>query len=161
MQHSETLGDALKCLVSNLVIQNRGAVPSLVVSGDAAVFTYLVYQPEAESADQISDGAIAVAVNALRTLCGAKWNPAEILLPRAAPADERPYWHHFRSIVRFNQEVAAIIFPARDLELRIAGADPLLRTILEERIGHLKSSSRSEFSDDIRRLLRTRLTNHR
>ena len=117
MQHSETMGDALRALVTNLSIQNRGAVPSLTIGGDAALFTFSVYQPAAESADQISDGAIAVAVNALRTLCGSDWNPTEVLLPRAGPADQEPYRRHFQAPVRFNQESAAIVLPARDLKL--------------------------------------------
>jgi len=161
MQHSDTLGDALRALVSNLSIQNRGAVPSLSISDDTALFTFSVYQTDVESADQISDGAIAVTVNTLRSLCGSDWNPAEVLLPRAVPADPEPYRRHFRAPVRFDQEIAAIVFSARDLDLRIAGADPLLRVMLEERITKLKGGPGSEFSDDIRRLLRTRLTNHR
>lgn len=158
MQQSETVGDAMRALVSNLSIQNRGSVPSLTVSGDTALFTFSVYQPEAESADQISDGSLAVAVNALRALCGADWNPIEVLLPRAAPVDQEPYRRHFRAPVRFNQESAIIVFAARDLDVRIAGADPVLRLLLEERIRQIKGSQGSEFSDDIRRLLRTRLT---
>jgi AraC-like DNA-binding protein len=47
------------------------------------------------------------------------------------------------------------------LDLRIAGADPVMRALLEDRIEHLKGSQTAAFSDDIRRLLRTRLTgNH-
>src|SRR5215211_5519209 len=127
MQHSETVGDAMRALVSNLSIQNRGAVPSLMISGDMALFTFSVYQPEAESADQISDGSLAVAVNAIRALYGANWNPSEVLLPRAAPVDQEPYRRHFRAPVQFNQEVATVVFPARDLARRIPDADPLLR----------------------------------
>ena len=160
MQHSETVGDALRALVSNLSIQNRGSVPALTISGDTALFTFSVYQRDAESADQISDGSLAVAVNSLRALGGAGWNPAEVLLPRAAPADSEPYRRHFRAPIRFNQEVATLVFPARDLKIRIAAADPMLRALLEERIQKLKDP-RSEFSDDIRRLLRTRLTSNR
>src|SRR5918993_4795431 len=59
MQHSATVGDALRNLVSNLSTQNRGAVPTLAVRGDTALFCYAVYQSEVESADQITDGAIA------------------------------------------------------------------------------------------------------
>src|SRR5687767_4153269 len=108
MQHSETLGAAMRALVSNLNIQNRGAVPSLTISGDMALFTFSVYQPEAESADQISDGSLAVAVNAIRALCGADWNPTEILLPRVGVVDPEPYRRHFRAPIRFNQESATI-----------------------------------------------------
>src|SRR5215212_2076092 len=102
MQHSDTLGDAMRALVSSLSIQNRGAVPSLTISGDMALFTFSVYQPEAESADQISDGSLAVAVNAIRSLCRADSNPTEVFLPRAAPADQTPYRRHFRAPIRFN-----------------------------------------------------------
>ncbi|MCG7394287.1 AraC family transcriptional regulator [Microvirga sp. ACRRW] len=161
MLHSETVGDALHALVTNLCIQNKGAVPSLTLIGDTALFTFSIYQLESESADQISDGAIAVAVNALRTLSGSGWNPTEVLLARTRPADQEPYRRHFRAPVRFNQESASIVFPVQDLKLRICGADPMVRVLLEERIQQLKGTEVSEFSDDIRRLLRTRLTHHR
>ena len=83
-----------------------------------------------------------------------------MLLPRCAPADPEPYRRHFRAPVRFNQESAVIVFPARDLDLRVAGADPMVRALLEERIQQLKGAQGSEFSDDIRRLLRTRMTSN-
>jgi AraC-like DNA-binding protein len=161
MQHSDTMGDALRALVSNLSIQDRVALPSLTTSDGTALFSISVYQPAAESADQISDGTLAVTVNALRSLCGCDWSPAEVLVPRATPADCEPYWRHFRAPVRFNQEMAAVVFPTRDLERRVAGADPMMRTLLEERVSHLKARPGCEFSDDVRRLLRTRLTSHR
>jgi AraC-like DNA-binding protein len=159
MQQSETVGDAMRALVSNLSIQNRGSVPSLTICEDTALFTFSVYQREVESADQITDGSLAVAVNAMRALCGADWNPSEVLLPRIAPLDQEPYRRHFRAPVRFNEESASVVFPARDLDVRIVGADPVMRALLEDRIQQVKSSQGSEFSDDIRRLLRTQLTN--
>ena len=158
MQHSENVGDAMRALVSNLSIQNRGSVPSLTIIDDTALFTFSIYQPKAESADQISDGSLAVAVNALRALRGPDWNPTEVLLPRVAPADQEPYRRHFRAPVRFNQETAVIVFRASDLNCRIAGADPVVRALLEERIQQMKGAQSSVLSDDIRRLLRTRLT---
>ncbi len=158
MLHSETVGDAMRALVSNLSIQNRGSVPSLTIIGNTAIFTFAVYQPKAESADQILDGSLAVAVNALRALCGPEWAPIEVLLPRAAPADQAPYRRHFRAPVRFDQESASIVFPAQDLKLLVAGADPMMRAMLEERIAQLMGAGKTQFSDDIRRLLRTRLT---
>ena len=161
MQHSDTLGEALRALVANLSIQDRGAVPALSISDGTALLTFSVYQSDVESAEQISDGALAVFVNALRTLCGSEWNPTEVLLPRATPADQEPYRRHFRAPVRFNQESATIVVPVRDLDLRIAGADPLLRAVLEERIAQIKGDPEAEFLDDLRRLLRTRLTRHR
>jgi AraC-like DNA-binding protein len=82
-------------------------------------------------------------------------------LPKAAPADAEAYQRHFRAPARFNQETATLVFPARDLDHRIAGADPMLRVLLEEQISQMKGSPGAELSDDLRRLLRTRLTSHR
>jgi len=160
MLHSETLGAALRGLVADLSVQDRIVVPTLEVEGDTAIFSYAVYQPGMESADQITDGAIACTVNAIRALLGADWAPMEVLLPRGQPADTEPYRRHFRAPVRFDHEMAALVLPRRCLELRIAGADPLLRAMLEERIKQLKDAQGSEFLDDIRRLLRMRLTSN-
>src|SRR5215212_6694529 len=160
MQYSDTVGHAWRALVAHLSIQNRGAVPSLSVQGDTAMFTFSVYQAQVESVEQILDGSLAVAVNAMRALSGAEWNPSEVLLPRRAPANLEPYRRHFRAPVRCDEEVAALVFPARDLEYPIAGADPLLRALLEEQIRKLQGPPQSAFADDIRRLLRARLTSH-
>ena len=161
MLHSETIGHALRGFVSNLTIQNRGAVPSLSVSGDVAQFTYSVYQPATESAEQISDGALAVSVNAIRALAGSAWSPSEVLLPRAVPADCQPFQRHFKAPVRFNQEIATLVFPAGDLAIPVAGADLLLRTVIDDQLRKMRGSQRPDFADDVRRLLRTRLTGER
>jgi AraC-like DNA-binding protein len=161
MRHSHTIGDAVRALVSNLSTQDRAVVPSLTSRDGTVLLTFSSYQADTRSVEQILDAAVGVTVNVLRTLCGPDWKPGEVLLPRTIPADQALHRHHFRAPVRFNQESASIVFPARDLDLRIAGADPLLRAMLEEKIQHLKGAQGVEFSDDIRRLLRTRLTSTR
>ena len=100
-----------------------------------------------------------MTVNILRTLCGSDWRPEEVLLPRAAPADQALYRHHFRALVRFNQESATSSFqPA--IWICASPAPILSAGHAEERIQRLKSAQGPEFSDDIRRLLRTRLTSN-
>ncbi|UVF22309.1 AraC family transcriptional regulator (plasmid) [Microvirga terrae] len=160
MLHSDTVGDALRALVANLSLQDRAVVPSLIVSDGTALLTFATYQAAGTSAEQIRDAALGVTINIVRTLCGSTWNPVEVLLPKAAPADAAAYRRHFRAPARFNQETATLVFPARDLEQRITGADPMMRALLEEHIQQMKARAGSEFSDDIRRLLRTRLTSN-
>jgi hypothetical protein len=84
-----------------------------------------------------------------------------VLLPRRASPYQESYRRHFRCPVRFNQEMAAIAVPARDLDHRVTEADPLPRALLAERVRPMKGSPGSEFPDDIRRLLRMRLTSNR
>ncbi len=70
MQHSETVG---RCHARPGVEPEHpepGRRPVAHRGGDMALFTFSVYQAEAESADQISDGSLAVTVNAMRALCG-------------------------------------------------------------------------------------------
>ena len=161
MQHSETVGEALEGFVSNLSAQDRAVVASLRVSDGLALLTYAVYQPQMESAEQVTDAALAVTGNVLRALCGSDWHPAEVLVPRVTPTDPQPYRYHFRAPVRFNQESATLVFPTEDLKRRVAGADPLLRMMLEDRLRQLRADAGGDFSDEIRRLLRTRLTRTR
>ncbi|MCK9909030.1 AraC family transcriptional regulator [Microbacteriaceae bacterium K1510] len=161
MLHSQTVGDALRALVSNLCVHNRGVIPSLSIEGDTVLFGYAFYLPNVQRADQISDGSVALAVNVLRSLCGARWNPIEVLLPRARPADQEPYRGHFRAAVRFNQETAAVVLSARDLDRPIPGADPVIKAVLEERLVQMNGDGGPAFADDIRRLLRTQLIGNR
>jgi len=110
MQHSDTVGDALRSLVLHLHLHDRGAAPVLTVNGDVAILSYAVYDSGVECADQISDGAIATAVNVMRALCGPAWTPAEVLLPRGPPPDLEPYRTFFQAPVRFEEETASLVF---------------------------------------------------
>ena len=86
-------------------------VPALTSRDGTALLTFATYQAESRSGPQILDAALGVTVNILRTLCGSGWRPEEVLLPRAAPADQALYRHHFRAPVRFNQESASHRLP--------------------------------------------------
>ena len=99
MRHSHTVGEAVRALVSNLSTQDRVVVPALTSRDGTALLTFATYQAESRSGTQILDAALGVTVNILRTLCGSGWRPEEVLLPRAAPADQALYRHHFRAPV--------------------------------------------------------------
>ena len=117
---------------------------------DTVVFGYAVYQPETESADRSPTPPWPRG----ERHPGFAW---ERLGADGGPAATRQaggrgaYRRHFRAPIRFDQEIAALVFPSRRLELRIAGADPLLRAMVEERIDQLKgaqgSDSRTTFVD--------------
>ena len=63
----------------------------------------------------------------------------------------------FRAPVRFDEETAALVFPARWLDHRIAGADAVLHARLAERIAELEAMLEVDFRDALRRILRSRL----
>ena len=156
-QHSPTVGDALDTLVRHFHHHDRGAAPSLRFRGDVAMLGYAVFVPEVEAVDQLADSVIAAACNLLRAICGPGWQPGEVLLERRVPADPTPFRQFFGAGVRFNRESAAIVFPAHWLARPIAGADPVLRRILERRVAELETEAPQSLSDRLRSRLRATL----
>ena len=159
MQHSPTVGDAVRSFVRHLHLQDRGAAPLLTVDGGVAVLSYGIYEPGVESADQISDAAIATILNLMRALCGPEWTPTEVLLPRRTPADLIPYRRLFQAPVRFDEETAALVFPAHWLVNRISGGEMVLHELFAERIAELEAAPEVDFKDELRRILRSTLLN--
>jgi AraC-like DNA-binding protein len=161
MQHSQTVGEALSNLVRHLHLHDRGAVVTLTEDSDQAVLGYVIYQPGVESQEQIADGALAVGMSIMRALCGFGWAPDEVLLPHKAPADQMPYRCLFHAPIRFDQEVAALVFPARWLAYRIVGANPVFRQVFEAHIEELEATVDADWTETLRRILRTEIFSNR
>lgn len=161
MRHSETVGDALRALVLHVGVQNWGAVVGLGIDCDIAVLSYAPYGPEADWAAIHSERALATMANVLRALCGADWALQEVLLPRSKPRDASPYDRFFQAPVRFDQEVAALVFSAKLLEQRVAGAKPVVCRIAEGRIRRLEAEQASNLTDELRQYLRIQVTRQR
>ena len=123
MRDSPTVGQALNELVVYQHLNSDGALAFLLQRGGVADLGYAVYVACAESASQLYDAAIAVAVNLIRELCGDAWSPSEVFLAHSAPADVAPYRQHFRVPLRFDSEFCAIRFPSSWLAQPIEGAD--------------------------------------
>jgi AraC-like DNA-binding protein len=137
MQHSPTLGAALRNVVLHLHLHDRGAIPSLTVAEGRAQLAYTIYQPGVQATAQIYDGALAIMANLLRALCGPGSQVLEVQISRARPADIEPYRRCFRAPLRFDSEHCALVFPASCLNLPIPGHDPALLRALEQRIASL------------------------
>jgi AraC-like DNA-binding protein len=161
LRNSDTVGDALRALEAYLGMLNRGAVVGLGIDGEMAVLSYCPYEPGAEGAVHHSDRALATATNILRALCGSGWAPLEVLLPRTAPSSTLPYTQFFRAPVRFDQETAALAFPAQLLDHHIPEADPVIRRRVMDRIRRLEGTQPSTLTDGLRQHLRAEVIRKR
>jgi AraC-like DNA-binding protein len=155
MRNALTWGRAFQDLVDNQHRYVRGAVPYLLVQDGVATAGYAIYQPGTAGADHIRDGSVAIGFNMMRELCVAL--PDEVLLSREPPADLRPYREFFRVPIRFNAEQSALVFPARQLERPVPGADPRLRRVLEEAVAKYWLVASPNITDQVVRLLRPRV----
>ena len=160
-EYSPDVGTALRSLVRFFHHHLRGASIDVVVDGELAVFDYTIYQPGTEATDQIGAGAMAGAVNIMRGLCGADWNPSEVMLAHRRPADVEPYRRIFRAPIRFDAEQNAFIFQASWLSHRLAEHEPAIRRLLKEKIDALEAQFRHEFPEQVRRVLRIALLTDR
>ena len=72
-----------------------------------------------------------------------------------------PYRTFFRAPVRFNEETAAVVFPAGLLSWRLSGANPAVRTALEQRILELERAAPPDLVDELRRIVRVEVLKKR
>ncbi|ACL59728.1 AraC family transcriptional regulator [Methylobacterium nodulans] len=158
MRNSETIGDALRALEAHHGLMNRGAVVGVSIDSTLAIVSYSLYQPDAEGVALHCERALAAMTNVLRAFCGADWAPDEVLLPRSQPPDTTPYRDFFHAHIRFEEEIAALVFPARLLKHPIEGANPVARKVVERRIQQLEAVIPADVTDELRRRLRATMT---
>jgi len=160
LRQARDVGSALRDLVKYLHLHDRGAVSNLTVDHGTALLSYAIYQPRAESTDQIADGAMAIGCNLMRGLCGLDWTPREVLLPHRKPADVAPFRHFFQAPIRFDAEEAALVFSTECLSRPLPDADPDLHRLLRAHLHDLDKVHGGELPDQMRRLMRTLLLHH-
>ncbi|MEJ1156700.1 AraC family transcriptional regulator [Prosthecomicrobium sp. N25] len=157
MRCCDTIGEALQGIEDHLWVQNRGAICTIQRSKDIALLSFTPYDPTMSGVEMVAEGGLAVAVGAIRELIDPNWSPLEVLLPRRPPRDPAPYLDVFRAPVRYNQEIAAIVFPASMMTLPLRSADPAAKEEVLHRLACLALHGREIMLDDVRRIMRARL----
>lgn len=160
-QHAPNVGTALRDIILHLHLHDRGAIPTMWVSGDVVVLGYAIYQQGVVGTDHIYDAAIAITFNIMRELCGPAWAPTEVLFSHSEPLDTRPFRRFFRSPLRFDAEQTALVFPASWLQHPLSGANLRLRQILEAEIDRLENQVAEDLPDRLRCALRHLLVSGR
>lgn len=149
------VGTALRGMILHLHLHDRGAVPVLSVERNAALLSYLVYQPGVAGTFQIYDAAIAIIYNILRTLCGPGWLPDEVLFAHRQPEDLGPYRNFFQAPLRFDQEQTALVFAPHWLHAASRGADPRQRQQFGEQIAQVEQLGQRDVVGKLRCALAT------
>jgi len=149
------VGTALRSFVRFFHLHVRGAVVTLATDGDRAALSYSIYQSQAESVDQLGDGAVAIMLNIMRSLCGPDWKPDWVMFAHRKPEDIGPYRRCFDAPLHFNAEQNALVFPARWLGCSLSASDPELRRLLQKQIDDLESRHGDDLAGQVRGVLRT------
>jgi AraC-like DNA-binding protein len=161
VKYSPDVGTALRSLVRFFHLHTRGAKATLTVDGQLAYFGYQFEQPGTQGTDQVGDGALAVMLNIMKSLCGPGWRPSQVTLAHRKPANVEPFRQFFRAPLLFDAEQNTLVFLAEWLTYRLHGDDPELRRQLTEQIKALETRHRDSFPDQVRSVLRTALLTDR
>ena len=157
MKTSPTVGDALRNLVNFLHLHSQGAVAALGLDDDLAVLTYDAFESGLEATDQTGDGAVAMMLNMLRTLCGPEFRPKEASFTHRRPDDIEPFRKLFRVPLYFDAKHYALVFSRDWLAVQPPGADNELQHFVREQIDNREATHSLDFPDQVRSVLRSAL----
>ncbi|HJW52044.1 MAG TPA: AraC family transcriptional regulator [Burkholderiaceae bacterium] len=155
VRHQPTVRAALRTLVLQLHLQDRGAVVALDESGArSAQLSYAVCTPHTPETGLIHSTAMMIGFRLLKAVCGPTWRPIEVQLAQGTPDDVAVYRGMFESPVRFDAPLSTITFERRWLDADIPGADPDLLRLLSQMAAALDGQTRMSLADRVRRVLR-------
>lgn len=153
MQSSPNVRAALEVMSRHFWVHNPKAAAELDEYDSFGVFRYTVLQPGTDGEEVLLDGAAAMMLNIMRSLCGHYWKPTEVHLARRRPRRLKPYRQFFDAPLVFDAEETSLIFDAYWLDKRLPSADPLLHLMMEHRIAELEAQRRHDLASQLRRIL--------
>lgn len=152
-QSSADVRAALNSITRYFRLHNTSVSLELRTGGLLASLRYTIVEPGIDEREQLLDGVMAVAFNLMRKLCGDAWRPAEVQFAHARPPDPSALQQFFAVPLVFDAASTALVFAAHWLDAPVAGADPLLRSMMQQQLRALESRSREDLVSRVRRLL--------
>src|SRR5512137_680752 len=132
MQHSMTVGEALRGLVLHLHLHDMGAAPVLLSTDDrTTMLGYSVYRFGVQALDLVYDTSTGIILRILEALCGPDFHARAIQVSARGESRRALYRQHFGCAVRFDAGVSGVVFSSYWLQRPIEGADPVKRSALQ------------------------------
>lgn len=153
MQSAPTVRSALVSASREFGSHNKAATIEFSEDEGTATFGFRILTPGLPGRDQLTAGAIAIATNALRSLCGPAWRPYELRFAQAVPADPTPFRRFFHAPLVFDSDESCVVFSSSWLDRAPPGADPLLHLLMEKRLAEAGSQPADDLAGQIREIL--------
>ncbi len=152
---------ALLLLSRFLTLSDGGGLATLTEEAGSATYGYALYEPGVERTEIIYDMVLGSIWNVMRTLCGNKWLPREVLFSRRRPVDVRPYRRLVRASLRFDAGQSAVVFDRAWLDVPLPTADPQRLVQLEAQARQIESRATGDLVGLVRRVIRRQLLSGR
>ena len=119
-----TVRQALESLRDMIDLHDQGISLTLDIGGDYTRFGSLVHGAAISAIDVIHDLTATFICRILEVLCGPRWRPTAVSLPRRHPRNVQPYQHVFRAPIHFDAAELTVAFENRWLDRSPASSDP-------------------------------------
>lgn len=154
---SDTVGRALRTLAGAFTLHNSAAILSVITSGGFARLVYGIVAPDMPNTRPLQLGAMTIALNVLRELCGPGFQPTVVTFASRGPTDLRPVHRFFRAPLRFDNEESAVVFERHWLDRALPPVDPRVRRQVETEVRAQRELLLPDFPATLRRILRKQL----
>ncbi len=149
-----TVREALQIIISSLRLSDTGGRAILNVERGFATLSWIVTESNVETPEQIDDGALAVCANVMRALRGPQWRPTEACLTRRRPKSTSLYSRFFDAPLRFDADVACLIFEETHLDQAVDGRDANLHEILAPLLDREMAEAQRTLKEEVCDILR-------
>jgi AraC-like DNA-binding protein len=150
MREQPTLRDAINAVRKYFHVLNETLAFSYVEGDDQVeIHVNLLEQPQPALAGIGLDTVVGQLFLNLREITKGGWTPTCVCFRHAKPRSTEPYRRFFGVDVLFGQAFDGLIFPRRDLERPLVGANPLLARHVEAYADQLLSSRPRPLSDQV------------
>jgi AraC-like DNA-binding protein len=152
-----TVGEGLRGFIDHFNLHSSATTVSLVTSGDHARLVYAISVCGLADVRQLQLGAVTMAFNILRDLCGWQWQPTAVTFASRPPSSLRPIHKFFGAPLRFNSDESAVVFERHWLDRPLPPIDPTVRMQVDADILARRAAIQADFPATVRRLLRKQL----
>ncbi len=154
MQNCCSLGEALALFAAHFRRHDGAGALIWRPQRPVAMIGYRLPKADAPGNAQALDFALAIGVQIMKSICGPRWRPIEVLMARLRPHDPGPYRALFGDAIRFDAPETIMIFDASWLDHPLAEARPELRDLLLDYLAAPRLDAIQATSDEVRRVLR-------
>jgi AraC-like DNA-binding protein len=160
MQSSPTVRTALEILVRNLWVHSPSVTVTLVEDGSFATLAVTFQGSGLEGLVPYFDMGNAIICNIMRGLCGHHWQATEVRFAHSRPRNLAPFRQFFQAPLRFDTGETALVFAGSWLDKPLVSADPLLHTMMQQRVNEQASMADDDIASQLRRTLPSLVTSH-
>jgi AraC-like DNA-binding protein len=151
---------ALEILMRHLWVHSPSVAVTLVEDGPFATLAVTFQGTGLEGLVPYLDMGNAIICNIMRGLCGHQWQAMEVRFAHDRPRNLAPFREFFHAPLHFDTGETALVFAGSWLDRPLPSADPLLHTMMQQRVNELASMAGDDVSSQLRRMLPALVTSH-